>query len=48
MALRSSGDPGVPAVRAFNDEMAAVPELRSIIVPLGDDCWVGVKVAEPA
>ena len=41
-------DPGVQAVRAFNDAMAGMRELRSVIVPLGDGCWVGVKVADPA
>jgi predicted O-methyltransferase YrrM len=33
----------VSAVRAFNDHMASVPELQSIIVPLGDGCWVAAK-----
>lgn len=43
------GEPGddVEAIRRFNDAMAARAELRSIIVPFGDGCWVGVKVAEP-
>jgi len=36
-------DPEVPAIRAFNDQMAAVSALHSIIVPLGDGLWVGVK-----
>jgi len=36
-------DPDVPAVRSFNDLMSRVPELQSIIVPLGDGLWVGVK-----
>lgn len=40
-------DPDVPAIRAFNDLMAREPALRSVIVPIGDGCWVGVKVAEP-
>jgi len=38
--------PEVEAVRAFNDEMARMTvggELTSIIVPVGDGCWVGVK-----
>jgi len=36
-------DREVPAVRAFNDHMAKVRELESVIVPLGDGVWVGVK-----
>jgi predicted O-methyltransferase YrrM len=36
-------DPETPAIRAFNDSIAAVEALRSIIVPLGDGMWVGVK-----
>src|SRR5437773_5350492 len=36
-------DPDVPAVRSFNDLMSRVPELQSVIVPLGDGLWVGVK-----
>ena len=35
-------DREVPAVRAFNDHMAQVEGLRSVIVPLGDGLWVGV------
>jgi predicted O-methyltransferase YrrM len=31
-------------LRAFNDEMAVLPGLHAIIVPMGDGCWVGVKV----
>lgn len=31
------------AVRAFNERMAAEPRLQSVIVPLGDGMWVGVK-----
>jgi caffeoyl-CoA O-methyltransferase len=34
----------VAAIREFNDRMARIRELESIIVPLGDGCWVGVKV----
>ena len=30
-------------IRTFNDEMAALPGLHAIIVPMGDGCWVGVK-----
>ena len=35
-------DPAVAQIRAFNDLMAGQPELKSIIVPIGDGCWVGV------
>lgn len=37
-------DREVPAVRAFNDHMARVEGLRSIIVPIGDGLWVGVRL----
>jgi predicted O-methyltransferase YrrM len=37
-------DREVPAVRDFNDHIARYPGLRSIIVPLGDGMWVGVKL----
>jgi caffeoyl-CoA O-methyltransferase len=36
-------DREVPAVRAFNELMAARPDLQSVIVPLGDGLWVGVR-----
>jgi predicted O-methyltransferase YrrM len=36
-------DREAPSVRAFNEQMHATAELDSIIVPLGDGCWVGVK-----
>ena len=36
-------DREVPAVRQFNEHMAGVTELQSIIVPIGDGCWVGVR-----
>ena len=36
-------DSGVQAIREFNDYMASRPGLDSIIVPIGDGCWVGVK-----
>lgn len=36
-------DRDVAAVRDFNDHMAAAGALHSIIVPLGDGLWVGVK-----
>jgi predicted O-methyltransferase YrrM len=31
------------AMKAFNEVMAAEPRLQSVIVPLGDGCWIGVK-----
>lgn len=37
-------DGEVPAIRVFNDIMAASPELHGVIVPLGDGCWVAVKL----
>ena len=36
-------DREVSAMRAFNDHMAKVREIESVIVPLGDGLWVGVK-----
>ncbi len=36
-------DREVPAVRAFNEVMAKEPRLQSVIVPIGDGLWVGVK-----
>jgi len=36
-------DREVPAMRAFNDLMAKTTALQSVIVPLGDGLWVGVK-----
>jgi predicted O-methyltransferase YrrM len=36
-------DPEAPAIQAFNDLIPAVAALHSIIVPLGDGMWVGVK-----
>jgi len=41
-------DRETPAVRAFNDIMARTSEIQSVIVPLGDGLWVGVKLADPA
>ena len=37
-------DPETPAVRAFNERIAADQRLQKVIVPLGDGCWVGVKL----
>ena len=36
-------DREVGAVRAFNEHMAAEKRLQSVIVPIGDGLWVGVK-----
>jgi predicted O-methyltransferase YrrM len=36
-------DPDVRAVQAFNERMAKERALQSIIVPIGDGLWVGVK-----
>ena len=36
-------DRDVPAIRAFNDQLAAQPGLQGVIVPLGDGLWVCVK-----
>jgi caffeoyl-CoA O-methyltransferase len=39
----SPSDREVGAVRAFNDHMAGIEALQSVIVPLGDGLWVGVR-----
>jgi caffeoyl-CoA O-methyltransferase len=36
-------DSGAIAMRAFNEIMAKEAALRSIIIPIGDGLWVGVK-----
>lgn len=36
-------DPEVEAVREFNEHVASYAALHSIIVPIGDGCWVCVK-----
>lgn len=36
-------DPEAPAVKEFNEYIVRVPGLRSVIVPIGDGCWIGVK-----
>jgi len=36
-------DAEAPAMKAFNDHMASVEGLHSIIVPVGDGLWIGVK-----
>lgn len=37
--------PSVDAVRAFNERMAQETRLQSILVPIGDGCWVGVRTS---
>jgi caffeoyl-CoA O-methyltransferase len=37
-------DADVTAERAFNDSLACCPAVQSVIVPLGDGLWVGVKL----
>lgn len=37
-------DSGVHYIRNFNKKMAADKRFHGVIVPLGDGCWVGVKV----
>jgi O-methyltransferase len=37
-------DPEVSILRAFNEYMARVKALQSIIVPIGDGLWVAVKL----
>lgn len=37
-------DDNVAVVRKFNDLMARDSRLESIIVPIGDGCWLGVKL----
>lgn len=39
-------DSAVAAIAACNDALAARDDLEALIVPLGDGCWVGVKLAE--
>jgi predicted O-methyltransferase YrrM len=41
----SPTDREAPAVRAFNEHMASVQALQSVIVPIGDGLWVGVSDA---
>jgi caffeoyl-CoA O-methyltransferase len=37
-------DPAVEAIRAFNEIIAKESALQSIIVPIGDGLWVGLKL----
>ena len=39
----SPRDREVGAIRAFNEHMTQVRELHSVIVPIGDGLWVGVR-----
>ncbi len=39
----ASGDANVVAIRAFNDALPKETSIQSIIAPLGDGLWVGVK-----
>jgi caffeoyl-CoA O-methyltransferase len=41
--LFDSDDKGVVAMRAFNEIMNRESSLQSIIVPIGDGLWIGVK-----
>ena len=40
---QAPSDREVGAMRAFNDHMAKVESLQSVIVPLGDGLWVGAR-----
>jgi caffeoyl-CoA O-methyltransferase len=42
--LFDASDPGACTMRAFNDIMAKENGLRSIIVPVGDGLWFGLKM----
>jgi predicted O-methyltransferase YrrM len=42
--LFDASDDGVTAMRAFNEIMAKEAALQSIIVPIGDGLWVGLKI----
>jgi predicted O-methyltransferase YrrM len=42
--FEEGADDDVKAVRAFNDLMARTRELQSVIVPIGDGLWVGVRL----
>ena len=37
-------DPGVPAIRQFNDYIARRKELHGVIAPIGDGCRVAVRL----
>jgi predicted O-methyltransferase YrrM len=42
--LFDAADEGASAMRAFNEIMAKETALQSIIVPIGDGLWVGLKL----
>jgi len=42
--LFEDDDPAVEAMRNFNDLIAKEPALQSIIVPIGDGLWFGLKL----
>ena len=44
MARDDVPEVGRIGVEAFNDLMARTPELQSVIVPIGDGLWVGVRL----
>ncbi len=41
--LFNGNDPGVEAIRAFNNMVAKEAALQSIILPIGDGLWFGLK-----
>lgn len=43
LLAENPSDPEVQSIRDFNDLMARQEGLQSVIVPLGDGVWVGVK-----
>jgi caffeoyl-CoA O-methyltransferase len=42
--FEDGADSDVQAVRVFNDLMAKTRELQSVIVPIGDGLWMGVRL----
>jgi caffeoyl-CoA O-methyltransferase len=42
--LLNADEPAVAAMRKFNEMIANEPTLQSIIVPIGDGLWVGLKL----
>lgn len=42
--FEDGADSDVRAVRDFNERMTLVRELQSVIVPIGDGLWVGVRL----
>ena len=41
---QTPSDRDAPAVKAFNEIMARETRLQSVIVPVGDGLWVGVRL----